>query len=372
MTRSAFARATRVAGARSSRHRARPARVSEERRSSHGLLLPGAELAQQPHDGIEELVGHALLERDDPVVGDVDVLGTDLGAALGDVAEADAGRVLDEGRAVHRVEGMHVEAGQLDEEARAREHALVLLVVTDDVTDVLAEEALDALVELLDAIDVLLHHPIGAVRLRRLDPQRRHLLGLDVVVRHVGDEIADRREAADRRHRDRLALGEQVHPRHAHQPRLAVDLRAARAALAGLAVPAHGEVRGLRGLDAMDDVEHHHPRVGVDAVGREIAAAPVAAEHLHDEGRHYLRSWNSDFRLRGISGSGSRLTCTRPPTRRSTTLTLPQVSSVYGWSSRVWPPRLSLRSSAATAEHSATVSSGSRSSAVCQPGLYCR
>src|SRR5882724_2156577 len=106
MTRSAFARATRVAGAKSWRHRARPARVSEAIRPSpsRGLLLPGAEPAQQPHDGIEELVGHPLLERDDRVVRDVDVLGADLGAALGDVAQPDAGRVLDEGRAVDRVE----------------------------------------------------------------------------------------------------------------------------------------------------------------------------------------------------------------------------------------------------------------------------
>ena len=59
-----------------------------------------------------------------------------------------------------------------------------------------------------------------------------------VVEGHVGDEVLDQREGLDRRHRDRLALGEDVHPRHAHEPRLAVDLGAARAALAGLAVPA--------------------------------------------------------------------------------------------------------------------------------------
>src|SRR6476661_1120433 len=102
-------------------------RVAPSRR--HFALA--SELAQQPHDGIEKLVGHPLLERDDRVVGDVDVLGTDLGAALGDVAEADAGRVLDEGGAVHRVERVHVEARQLDEEARARERALVLFVVAN-------------------------------------------------------------------------------------------------------------------------------------------------------------------------------------------------------------------------------------------------
>src|SRR5262249_36821745 len=184
------------------------------RNRSRGLLLLRPELSHEPHHGIEELVGHPLLERDDSVVGDVDVLRAHLGAALGDVAQADAGDVFDECGAVDRVEGMHVEAGQLDEESRARKRALVLLVVADHVTHVLAEEALDALVEFLNAIDVLLHHPIGAVGLRRLDPQRRHLLGLDVVVRDVGHEVANRREAPDRRHRDRLAFCEEIHARH--------------------------------------------------------------------------------------------------------------------------------------------------------------
>src|SRR5262249_15137461 len=104
----------------------------------------------------------------------------------------------------------------------------------------------------------------------------------------------------------------------------------ARAALAGLAVPAHGEIGGLRRLDAMDHVEHDHAGLGLDPVVLEIAPAGIAAEHLHREGRHYLRSWNSALRSDGISGSGSRLTWSLPLLRRSTTLTLPHVSSVYG------------------------------------------
>src|SRR6266852_9571965 len=82
------------------------------------LLAP--ELPQQPDDGIEG-VGAPLLERDDPVIGDVDVLGTDLGAALGDVAERHACVLLDERRAVAGVQRVHVEARDLDEEARPRE-----------------------------------------------------------------------------------------------------------------------------------------------------------------------------------------------------------------------------------------------------------
>src|SRR5438552_2846078 len=160
---------------------------------------------------------------------------------------------------------MHVEARDLDEEARPGERALLVVVVANHVAHVLAQEALDALVELLDAIDVLLHHPVGAIGLRRLEAQRRHLLGLVVVEGHVGDEIADQREGPDRRHRDRVARPEQVHPRHAHEPWLAVDLGAARAALAGLAVPATGKVVGLSRLDPVDHVEDDHALLVRDA-----------------------------------------------------------------------------------------------------------
>src|SRR3989441_1672291 len=290
---------------------------------SRGLLLLGAELPQQPDDGIEELVGHPLLERDDPVVGDVNVLGTDLGAALGDVAEADAGRVLDVGRAVHRVERVHVEAGQLDEEARPRERALVLLVIADDVADVLAQEALDALVELLDAIDVLLHHPVRAVGLRWLDAQRWDRLGLLEVEPDIRDEVADERERTDRRHGDRLTLGEEVHAGHAHEPRLAVDLGAARPALARLAVPPHGEVRRLRRLEAVGHGQHHHPLLGLHAIVLELAPRRVAPEDAQREGRHHFLSWKSALSSTGISGRGSRESWSAPSRSRNTTLTLP-------------------------------------------------
>src|SRR5499426_1771175 len=83
-------------------------------RSALPALL-AAELPQQPDDRIQR-IGRPLFQGDDPVVGDLDVLGADLGAALRDVAEPDPRLVLDEARAVARVQRMHVEAGELDEE----------------------------------------------------------------------------------------------------------------------------------------------------------------------------------------------------------------------------------------------------------------
>ena len=63
--------------------------------------------------------------------------------------------------AVGGVERVHLEAGDADEEARA-EVALLQCVVAQHVADVLAEEALDALAELADPVDVLLlHQPVG-------------------------------------------------------------------------------------------------------------------------------------------------------------------------------------------------------------------
>src|SRR5262245_4617931 len=324
--------------ARGHDHRwARNDAMGVERRRDPGSrrrLGLAAELPQEPDDGIE-IVGHALLHRNDAVVGDVDVLGTDLRAALGDVAEPDAGVPAHDLRAVDGVLRVHVQAGRLDEEAWPREGALQLLVVADDVADVLAEETLDALVELLDAIDVLLPHAVLAVGVGRLQAQRRHLLGLLVVVRDVGHEVLDERERLDGRDRDGLALLEEIHPRHAHETRLAVDLGAAGATLSGLAVPAAGEVGRLGGLDPVHDVEHDHARIGLHAILLERPPLRVAAEHPHGRGRHHLRSWNSDFSSSGIWGSGSRLSCILPWRSRTTTFTLPHWSSVYGWSSRV-------------------------------------
>src|SRR5258708_38423131 len=66
-------------------------RGSERRlaRSCRRRLL-AAQDPQQLRQRIEDVVHHALLERDDGIVGDRDPLRADLGAALGDVAKTDS------------------------------------------------------------------------------------------------------------------------------------------------------------------------------------------------------------------------------------------------------------------------------------------
>src|SRR6266545_329077 len=249
-------------------------------------LFPARELAHEPDHGIVGLGHHPLLERDDGIVGDMDVLRADLGAALRDIAKADSGLGPGQLEPVVGVQRVHFELGDPHDEARAGEGRLVLRVVADDVADVLAQEALDALPELLAPLHVGLGHAARAVRLLGTGLEGRDGLGLLEVVRDIRDQIAVEREGLHGRDSDGGARLEDIHPRHAHEPRSAIDLGAARAALARLAVPAAGQIARLPGLDPMDHIQHHHPLVGGHAVvvAGVTAAALLALERAQRHG----------------------------------------------------------------------------------------
>ncbi len=66
---------------------------------------------------------------------------------------------------------------------------------------------------------------------------------------------------------------------------------------------------------------------------------------------------------------GCRLMVTRSPSSEQIRLTLRHSADIFGKSSRVWPPRLSWRSSADCATHSEISNMLRRSRARCQPGL---
>jgi hypothetical protein len=141
------------------------------------------------------LIGHPFLEGDYGIVGYGYALRTHLRAALGDVAVADAVIVLQIGSAVEGVERMHLELSRVNQEPRSDE-LLVQLMIAQDVTDILAEKALDAFSEFLHPVRVRLLHapgPIGSVRRARRelpDP----LLGPEVG-RDIGHQIADKRKS---------------------------------------------------------------------------------------------------------------------------------------------------------------------------------
>src|SRR5262249_39195233 len=164
---------------------------------------------------------------------------------------------------------------------------VVHLVIAQHVAHVLAEEALDALAELLHPIDVALCHAPGAVgRVRWPRLEWRDLRLHAEVPRHVGDQVADARERAHGLDRHRLLERQGVQRGHARGPGPAVDLCRARATLAGLAVPAAREVGRLLGLYAVDRVEDDHALGDLGPIVLQGAAARVAAPDSEGRRRH--------------------------------------------------------------------------------------
>ena len=122
---------------------------------------------------------------------------------------------------------MHLQLRRVDEQPRADE-LLVQLVITQHVTHVLTEEALDAFPEFLNAIGVrLLHAPcpirrIGRPRSEFPDPR----FGAEVR-RNIGHQIPHRRKGAHRLYGHRFREIQLAQARHTHQTGNAVDLRRA-------------------------------------------------------------------------------------------------------------------------------------------------
>jgi hypothetical protein len=225
------------------------------------------------------------------------------------------------------------------EKPRADE-LLVLVVVAEDVADVLAQEALDALAELLHAVRVRLVHPPRAVRgVRRPRLERDDPLLLTEVRRDVGDEVLDRGERLHRLDDDGQFQRQVADAGHAHEPRLAVDLGGTRPALAGLAVPSASEVGSLGRLDPVDGVEDDHPLGDLGGVVLELPAGRITAPdperrltHVRLPG-YFNSSGNfpsasaliASFNSSGIGAIGSSRTRISPSGPRSITVfTLPK------------------------------------------------
>src|SRR5208337_3292746 len=62
-------------------------------------------------DRIVELVDYTFLQRNDRVIGDVDILGADFGAALGDVAESHSAFFFQILQTIGRILRMHLQTG---------------------------------------------------------------------------------------------------------------------------------------------------------------------------------------------------------------------------------------------------------------------
>src|SRR6266851_5845818 len=159
----------------------RPASGARARDRRGVVVRAAGDLGAQPDQRVVLAADHPFLHRDQRVVGDLDVLRADLGAALGDVAEAEAEVLLGDGAPVGGVGRVHLQFRDAHQEPRPGEGTLVLRVVADHVAHVLAQEALDALAELLRPLHVLLLHPELAGADRGIRRERGDLPRLGVV-----------------------------------------------------------------------------------------------------------------------------------------------------------------------------------------------
>src|ERR1700722_4197604 len=73
------------------------------------FLFYASNLSNQHEQGIIELIDHAFFQREDRIVGNVDLFGAHFRAALGDVAQADAKFILEHLGARLRIQRMHFE-----------------------------------------------------------------------------------------------------------------------------------------------------------------------------------------------------------------------------------------------------------------------
>src|SRR6266404_905612 len=173
---------------------------------------------------------------------------------------------------------MHFKAGDSNEEARARE-LLLLVVLAKDVAHILAEKAFDALAKLLDAVDIELGdfplHPLAGFESRDF--------AVDTVIPgNVGDKVFDCGKGFHGQDGDGLVLREIVHARFASQARAAVDFRGTGTALPRFAIPANGEIGSEVPLNVMERVEDNHAGRDGNAIVNGLPAIRIAAKHAQD------------------------------------------------------------------------------------------
>src|SRR6266478_3594395 len=177
---------------------------------------------------------------------------------------------------------MHFERRNPDKETRSAE-LFHLLVLAKNVAHILAQETFNALAKLLHPVHVLLEHfPVGAGS----GFERRNFLVDAVIPGNIGDQIFDHGERLHRLNCDGLVEGKGIHTSLAGEPRSAVDLGRAGAALTGFAIPAHRQIGCLVGLDIVEGIQYHHARGNRDAVGGGLPTFTGSPEDLKDCFRH--------------------------------------------------------------------------------------
>ena len=137
------------------------------------------------------MVHHPFLQGNDCVIGDLNTLRTNFGAAFGNITITDALSISQFVQSIFGIERMHLERRDMNQKTRPDEF-IVQLMIAQHVANVLAEKTLDAFSKLLDAIDVGLLHSPGAVwRIRRTWSEWFNFPLRQEIPRYVVDQVLD-------------------------------------------------------------------------------------------------------------------------------------------------------------------------------------
>src|SRR5215469_11300905 len=230
---------------------------------------------------------------------------------------------------------MHFQGCHMNEKSWTNELFLHVMI-TQDVANVLAEIALDALAKFLHSFDILLGDaPRAILSVGRPRLELRDALFHLVVPRDVGDQVFYMRKCLHRFDGNRLIECEGIQPRHAHQFRHSIYFGGAGAAPSRLAIPTNGEITRLLRLNLMNDVEHHHAGRNFSGVIAELSLASLSAPDSKRSRRHYFISSMICCRSGRMGGIGSRENCIVPSIPfRTTMLNAPNGLFFSGKSSR--------------------------------------
>ena len=133
---------------------------------------------------------HALFQRDDRVVSDVNFLGTNLSAALCNIAKSQPEFIFQKSYPRDPIQRMHLQRGHSHEETRSAKF-IVFIVLAQNMANVLAQETLNALAELLHPVNIFLQHLPLCSRTRL---ESRNLLVHFVIPGNISHQVLDHRE----------------------------------------------------------------------------------------------------------------------------------------------------------------------------------
>src|SRR4030065_1250731 len=148
---------------------------------------------------------------------------------------------------------MHLQTGDSNQKAGTDELGMFIMI-SQDVTNTLAQKTFDTFSELLDPVNILLLHSPGSVWFRWLRSKRRNGFVNFIIPGDICDQILDNRKGLHRLHCNRIAFGEFIDSGHTHQFWKPIYFSTATATSTGFAVPTTSQIWGLGSLKLMNSI----------------------------------------------------------------------------------------------------------------------